>query len=176
MAREVGPGTLRRLAGDISVLIEQLDTIVGEATEALASLPTGSSPQRWCVRAFGSILHDFYTAVEDVFEAIVQDLNGSLPAGKGWHTRFLRSMAAEIPGVRPAVVSKESTKWLEDYLSFRHVFRNVYGHRLEWSRMGSLVKALPALYDGLRKELVQFTEYLTAMASHLEEPGNAPEE
>jgi len=39
-------------------------------------------------------------------------------------------MTLSIPEVRPPVLSKETAKMLDEFRSFRHVFRNVYGFNL----------------------------------------------
>ena len=54
------------------------------------------------------------------------------------HKRLLNKMTLKIPGLRPAVISKELKEALDEYLRFRHVFRNVYGYLLEWKRMKGL--------------------------------------
>lgn len=115
------------------------------------------------------MLHDFYTAVEDIFEMVAQDLDGGLPSGPAWHRRLLNSMSVPVEGVRPAWISKETVAWLNDYLSFRHAFRNVYGHRLEWSRMKPLLEQLPGRYNSLKQEISAFTRYLLDFADQLEQ-------
>lgn len=135
----------------------------------MLALSGTASPDRFHLRSVGSILHDFYTAVEDIFEMVAQDLDGGLPSGPAWHKRLLNSMSVAVEGLRPACISKETATWLNDYLSFRHAFRNVYGHRLEWQRMKPLLEQLPGRYGSLKQEISEFTRFLAGLAERLEQ-------
>lgn len=48
-------------------------------------------------------------------------------------------MTIEIKGIRPPVISKELAAELDEYLSFRHLFRNIYGFELESKRLENLI-------------------------------------
>ncbi|BAS26900.1 ribonuclease toxin HepT-like protein [Limnochorda pilosa] len=159
---------LRRLASEIATALGEVETITQEGEELAASLPAMETPKRPTLRALGSVLHDFYTAVEDVFELIAADLDGGVPTTSDWHRRLLRSMEEPVKEVRPRVISPELGVQLRDYLGFRHVFRNVYGHRLEWTRMMPLVEGLPALSIRFRAEAEEFCRHLEALADRLE--------
>jgi hypothetical protein len=74
-------------------------------------------------RAKGSILHDFYNACERIFELIAREVNGGVPRAQQWHKKLLYMMTISVRGVRPAVISKGLVSRLDEYLSFRHVFR-----------------------------------------------------
>jgi len=67
-------------------------------------------------------------------------------------------MAAEIPLIRPAVISVESRKSLDEYRGFRHVVRNVYAFNLDPSRMESLVKNLSEVFTRLQNEIAGFVQ------------------
>lgn len=108
------------------------------------------------LRAIGSVLHDFYVAVENIFEMIGREIDEYLPEGPDWHIQLLRQMALDVAGVRPAVISRGTLLLLDKYRSFRHVFRNVYGFSLEATRLKSLVEDLTDTALHLRQELEQF--------------------
>jgi hypothetical protein len=40
-------------------------------------------------------------------------------------------MTLDIEGIRPAVLSKETASILDEYRSFRHVVRNIYGFEMQ---------------------------------------------
>lgn len=127
----------------------------------------GIVPDSFDLRGIGSLLHDFYTAIEDVFEIIVSDVNGAELDSMDRHKRLLATMSMEIPGVRPAVVSEELAHRLGDYLRFRHVFRNVYGHLLDWKRLKPLLNGVGPLYGEFQRELGVFREFLVRLAHEL---------
>lgn len=94
-------------------------------------------------RNAGSILHDFYTAAEKIFSDIAKRLDGGVPTSDRWHIELLESMATEPQAqTRPPVISNELKDELEEYLKFRHLFRNIYGPRLCWNRLEELLTEL----------------------------------
>ena len=111
-------------------------------------------------RAMASILQDFYNACERMFHRIASDLDGGIPENGGWHRRLLASMARAAAGVRPAVISPELASTLDEYLGFRHVFRNIYGYELEGERLRRLSKDLPDTARCLEDELGAFLRWL----------------
>jgi len=91
-------------------------------------------------RAQGSILHDFYNACERIFEAVAREVNGGAPSSAAWHKKLLYQMTLSVPGSRPSVITAACAARLDDYLAFRHVFRNIYGFELEGERLERLLK------------------------------------
>ena len=47
-------------------------------------------PSNYVARAGGSILHDFYTGIEKIFESIAKEVDNRLPMGEEWHSELLR--------------------------------------------------------------------------------------
>jgi hypothetical protein len=71
-------------------------------------------------------LHNFYNGCERIFRIVASELNDALPDGYDWHKRLLERMAIAHEG-RPALISNQTARLLEKYLSFRHAVRNIYG-------------------------------------------------
>jgi uncharacterized protein YutE (UPF0331/DUF86 family) len=111
-------------------------------------------------RAMASILQDFYNACERIFHRIATDLEGGVPENGEWYRRLLASMAMAAAGVRPAVISPEMASTLDEYLGFRHVFRNIYGYELEGERLRRLSRELPETAQRLERELSYFLRWL----------------
>lgn len=80
-------------------------------------------------------LHGFYLGFERIFVYIAEAIDGSLPQGEHWHAKLLQRMATENPNVRPAVISVDAGKQLDEYRAFRHVVRNVYTYNLDPVRL-----------------------------------------
>jgi len=114
------------------------------------------SDDSFTLRAVGSILHDFYVAVENVFEMISREIDESTPQGLDWHIRLLRQMSLDVPKVRPAVIKKKTLYTLDQYRAFRHVFRNVYGFNLDSDRIKGLLEAMPAAVSFFTEDLDWF--------------------
>ncbi|WP_201771673.1 hypothetical protein [Thermotoga sp. RQ7] len=76
-------------------------------------------------------------------------------------------MSLEIPRVRPAVISKKLRETLDEYLRFRHVFRNVYGYLLQWERMKPLLEKAGAVYERFEEEIERFKDFLRELAEKM---------
>lgn len=109
-------------------------------------------------------LHSFYTAIEHVFEEIAREVDGTLPEGPEWHRDLLLQMSAEMPEVRPAVISRETRLLLDEYRGFRHVVRNVYAFVLRPERLSELVDGLAACSAAVEGDLEAFLAFLEGTA------------
>jgi len=56
---------------------------------------------------------------------------------------------------------------LDEYLRFRHLFRNIYGFTLEWERCSELLADLPSVFDGLDRQLAVFDAFLETLEREL---------
>lgn len=109
-------------------------------------------------------LHNFYAGCERIFEKIADEVNGGVPKTPDWHLRLLRTMALEIPEVRPRILTSELADRLVDYLRFRHLVRNIYGFELEDDKMAPLVKEIESVYGDLKSQLQEALTFLEEIA------------
>jgi uncharacterized protein YutE (UPF0331/DUF86 family) len=154
------------LVGQIDHVLQTLQHTVEETRTATRAFQ-GSRPGTLDLRGFGSLLHDFYTGIEDVFEIIAGDINGRFPDSPEWHKQLLVRMTVTVPGLRPAVISEELRWKLDEYLRFRHVFRNVYGYLLDWERLKPLLDRMDAVYAEFLREVGSFRAFLLRLAEQL---------
>jgi len=153
---------IRRLQSEVNEKISFLDELCEELELLISKLLKGKVSVL-DLRAAGSILHDFYNGVENIFRRIAQELNGGLPAGEDWHRQLLADMTLPIKDTRPPVISSKLKQELYKYLGFRHVFRNIYGFSLEEERIKTLVKQLPSVLLKLKQEISIFQGYLNKL-------------
>ena len=111
-------------------------------------------------RSKGSILHDFYNCCERVFKKIAIEINSGYEESEKWHKNLLYQMTTPIEGVRPRVISDELAADLDEFLAFRHLFRNIYGFELKGSRIDYLVGKFEKVAERFRKEAQDFLVYL----------------
>lgn len=146
-------------------LKEELENITNLINELTARGLTGSKKKiksnllpddTFMLRAIGSILHDFYIAVENIFETVAREIDEALPLGENWHRKLLQQMTLEIPEVRQPLLSKETAGKLDEFRAFRHVFRNVYGFNLSSERMVDLINKFPHTANCLAREVCDF--------------------
>ena len=105
-------------------------------------------------------LQGFYTGFERVFTQIAETVDGSLPRGDNWHELLLRRMMSEVPRIRPAVISAETGRLLDELRRFRHVVRNVYTYKFNQEKIEILVKSATDVYERLKAELNTFADFL----------------
>lgn len=145
----------RRLAAEIENELGRLDQLAEEA----ASAPRDDSP--FGLRARGSILHDFYSGIERVFQRIAEELNGGVPQSGQWHRQLLTDMSLPIPDLRPAPINAALAEELGDFLRFRHLFRNTYGWELRADRIRRLEGRMPGVKDQFHSQVRDFLNWLT---------------
>ena len=140
---------IRRLEGELvrgGFLLE-------DARQAVPSLAASDS---MAMRSIGSILHDFYSAAENVFKVIARDIDDSLPSHMDWHRSLLTQMSMPLNTRRPRVLRGETVDALDEFRSFRHVFRNVYGFALDPERLHLLLRHFRQTIDRLERDLYAF--------------------
>jgi hypothetical protein len=101
------------------------------------------------------MLLGFYNGIENIFKRVTVELDQDMPQGEGWHKVLLERMTREAPP-RPAVISSDLARTLEDYLKFRHFFRSAYSFQLRWERMSELVAGCQGVLERLEGELDAF--------------------
>lgn len=62
-------------------------------------------------------------------------------------------MALPIPGLRPPLLSGDTVELLNKFCAFRHVFRNIYGFRLDAGRTLELLRDLNRTVVALNTDL-----------------------
>ena len=107
-------------------------------------------------RLKGSILHDFYNACERIFKWIAKDINGDFSPMEHWHKDLLYRMTIEIKDTRPAVISEKLAADLNDFLQFRHLFRNVYGFELKSDLLDRLINKFDLTASQFIEEINKF--------------------
>lgn len=110
-------------------------------------------------------LHSFYNGFERIFEMIARLIDKVFPSGDQWHRDLLRQMTLEIPEIRPKVISLETYKLLDDFLSFRHRVRNLYAFDLKSEKLLELLNYLPEALSHVRLDLEKFSMLLSIAVS-----------
>ncbi len=112
--------------------------------------------EQYIKRAQASILHDFYNCCERIFLKILSDINHYKEEDIMWHKKILYKMTIPIKDIRPSVISEELAGELEEYLSFRHLFRHLYGFELKTEKFKHLIKNFNRVSNKFIKEIKEF--------------------
>lgn len=107
-------------------------------------------------RVIGSVLHDYYNVLENIFEQVVKTFGETIPSGESWHKELLKRVTLDIPGVRKALISKETEMKVDDLRKFRHVFRNIYGINIDAAKEQAVLRNLPDVSSSIKKDFEDF--------------------
>ncbi|MGC8977484.1 MAG: hypothetical protein ACP5OB_07700 [Candidatus Ratteibacteria bacterium] len=146
------------LVDDIRIEIENLERLNKEMNDLLEKI--GEKPDFVQIRAGASIVHDFYSGVEKIFERIAISIDKNLPKGEDWHKELLLQMAKPLEKIRDAVITEDLSEKLKEYLRFRHLFRHIYGFELKWERFKELCIRLEDTLKELKVEIEKFIDGL----------------
>lgn len=148
------------LKDQISVEEAQLQQLL-TLHQPLLSQSRTQAPNAIELSALATLLHSFYTGIENLFRRIAIETDGGIGKGDGWHRRLLLQMAKE-GGDRLPVISADLLERLQPYLQFRHVFRNSYSFQLQWEKMRPLALHCEETFSSLRVEIAAFVSRMEA--------------
>jgi hypothetical protein len=155
----------RLLSGRIQEYLVELERVVERAVRFGNNAHLTGEEAYWDAVALN--LHSYYSGIERIFEDIARTIDRTIPESSDWHQRLLFQMTAEIPGIRPAVIGRDTRLGLDDYRAFRHVVRHVYAFNFRPNRLHELVQGLPGGFGAVQNDLAAFREFL----EELDQPG-----
>jgi hypothetical protein len=135
---------------------KQLQRLVSGMSPLLGKC-RATAPTEIELSALAALLHSFYTGVENIFKRVAVELDGEPVRGDSWHRELLLRMAKPTAS-RPALLSEDLHDSLNEYLRFRHVFRNAYSFDLDWQKMSPLVLRLEETFKQLESALNDFVK------------------
>lgn len=159
--------TYLAVAGRIRQELREIENVVERTIRIWERAAT--APDDYYVDATALNLHGFYVGLERLFEIIAESVDHTKPSGPRRHQDLLSQMAAEIPGIRPPVISTETRGQLDRFRGFRHVVRNVYTFNLDPAQIEILVQRLRPTLDRVTAELLRFADFLEELGQDAEE-------
>ncbi len=156
---------LQRLADDLAAELDEYQQLKTEIAKAQTRIGT-HEPDSFELRAIGSILHDVYSGAEGICQHIAKEIDRQIPVGANWHRDLLDQMTKPLSKTRPVVIQPETAVLLEKYRAFRHVFRNIYGPKLDWTQMKPLLDNAATAIDAFANDVEQFIAFLWLMATN----------
>ncbi|MDH3676484.1 MAG: antitoxin [Anaerolineae bacterium] len=150
----------KALAQRIMLEVDELEQVNAVIVRHWTSAQTITEDKDAFLNSVALSLHSFYNGLERVMELVAVEMDGGTLGGAAWHSELLRQMTLEVPSVRPAVLSTDTGRRLNQYRKFRHRVRNIYTTHLDAARIGHLVDSLPQTWQQARTELLAFVEFL----------------
>jgi hypothetical protein len=149
---------VEKLIKEIQLEIALLDDLFVHYADLFTTVQQ-SIPNLVEVTALGSVVHSFYSGLENVFSLIARRIDGQLPNDPNWH-RVLLAQMATTTDQRPALLSTDLHRILSDYLGFRHFYRHGYSYFLDWDKLERLVMPMPVVWEQTKQALTHFLTYL----------------
>ncbi|MFZ6019867.1 MAG: hypothetical protein ACOYXO_09675 [Chloroflexota bacterium] len=148
------------LASRIRKELDEIERVVERANRAMDAARRNPQDADLYLDSAALNLHDAYSGFERLFKQIAAIVDRNVPSGTIWHRDLLNQMELEISQVRPPVLSHTSIEFLEEYLRFRHVVRNIYAFSFDADRVEKLVQGLTTHFGQVREELLAFAGFL----------------
>jgi uncharacterized protein YutE (UPF0331/DUF86 family) len=112
------------------------------------------------VESAGYWMHNLYCAFEDLFKLVAGFWENSLSSDGEFHVQLLKRMLLSIEGVRPALLSEGSYRFLNELRGFRHVFRHAYSYGLDDERVSTLLRKILDPKSAVIKDLNNFRKII----------------
>lgn len=148
-----------KVVAQIQFEIEQIDQlfVAYEALFQRAQQP--AAPNLVEITALASVLHSFYTGLENIFTSIAKGIDGNVPGGPQSH-RDLLLRIGQSNEHRSAVLTEQAIAQLNSYLGFRHFYRHTYSFYLDWADLKELVDPMLHVWLQIKAELSLFMRSL----------------
>lgn len=114
-------------------------------------------PDLFDMTILGSVLHSFYNGLENIFEIIAKNIDGSVPNGNKSHQELLHQMANKNE-IRNEIINEDLYLKLREYATFRHFYRHAYSFQLNWEKMKPLVENVQIVWNEVKLCLKKFIE------------------
>jgi len=113
----------------------------------------------------GYYLHNLYNAFENIFLNIADVFENQIKERDRWHYSLQKRMSLDIEGIRPKVISKEVSNYLDELRRFRHIFRHSYDYEIDWERLRIVLCKAEKLQQNIyEKEIGEFIRFLDKLS------------
>lgn len=154
------------LIAELNGDVESLSALAATNLKADGRIRRGATDELdWA--ALGYTVHNLYNALESYFLRVAKHFENDLPPA-AWHRALVERMTIEIEGVRPRLLDRSLAQDIHELRAFRHVFRNMYGTRLDPERIRNVQNRVPAALDAFRSAHARFVMELSAVAAMIE--------
>ncbi len=101
-----------------------------------------------------------YTAIEDLFKQTAKAFENQIEDPSRYHRELLKRMNIQVVDIRPAVVSDDTTVFLDKLRRFRHFVRHAYSFEFDIDELEILGKRLASKMDLFYRDIALFKSFL----------------
>ena len=148
--------------GEFDLQMDQVENIYTLLEKRLVVLEKGGiGPE--IVESTGYWLHNLYCAFEDLFKLVTGFWENNVPTDGEFHIHLLKRMLVRVEGIRPALLSEESYRCLNEVRGFRHAFRHAYSYGLDEERVAFLLRRVLGKRDMVMTDLKRFRKFISVI-------------
>lgn len=105
-------------------------------------------------------IHNIYNAIEDLLRLVAAHFENQISDAARWQSALLQRMTQPVPGVRPALLTKDTFRLLNALRGFRHVFRHAYIATVDPVQLQSNLHKARQAYQLLHNDVSHFLAQL----------------
>ena len=140
------------LKAELDAQIKEIEKIFAEIEER----KKGVNRSKAKLESLAYKLHNLYCAFEDLFKVIARHFENHVEDIARFHKELLKRMSIRIEGVRPALLSEDAFKVLDELRAFRHYFRHAYSYELRHEKLKPVIEAAGMLREFYRDGIESF--------------------
>jgi len=140
--------------------IEAQISLIEEIYRKIEERKKGIEKSKSKLESLAYQLHNLYCAFEDSFKIVADFFDNTVEEKGRYHAELLRRMSIFIRGIRPALLSDEAYRLLDNLRAFRHFFRHAYSYEIELRKIKIVLDdalRLKGIYPDLVKDFLERT-------------------
>jgi uncharacterized protein YutE (UPF0331/DUF86 family) len=148
---------------EFSLLKSELDAQIKEIERLFSDIEDrkkGAKRSKAKLESLAYKFHNLYCAFEDLFKTVARHFENQVGDIARYHKELLKRMAIQIEGVRPALLSEETFKILDELRAFRHFFRHAYAYELRHEKVKPIIQSADKLRGLYKGEIERFLREL----------------
>ncbi|SCK11258.1 hypothetical protein VAR608DRAFT_0560 [Variovorax sp. HW608] len=122
--------------------------------------------------AMAAHIQGLYSQAENLLKQVMEQLGDALRKTEAWQKQLLEIAAAEVPGVRSAILSEEAFSGLASMLRMRHMFRSNYAGDLKPAR---ILEFLPETRLAIGRTISDLSEFANGLVWGIDNASRPPE-
>ena len=107
----------------------------------------------------GFYVNQVYTGFERIFQNIAAAFENTIEE-TSWYKVLLDRMVIAIENIRPAMISKNNYRFLDELRAFRHFFRHTYDFDLEGEKFAIVASKARELKKNYKKDMEKFLLFI----------------
>ena len=106
------------------------------------------------------VVHNYYSSIEELLRLVAAAFENNITDVSRWHSELIDRMTLDIEGIRPALLSSETSVVLHRLRAFRHFMRHAYDVELDPTELQSNIDRVIEVHPLIKADVERFLEVL----------------